>query len=66
MIVVSDTSPIRALAAIGALTWLQELFGEVIVPPAVADELLHAPGSLTSVDVSDFPWMVIRSTANDD
>ena len=38
LIVVSDTSPIRALAAIGALTWLQELFGEVIVPPAVADE----------------------------
>ena len=64
MIVVSDTSPIRALAALGALAWLQELFGEVIVPHAVADELLHAPGSLTSVDVSDFPWMVIRSPAN--
>ena len=66
LIVVSDTSPIRALAALGALAWLQELFGEVLVPPVLADELLHAPGTLTSVDVSDFPWMVIRSPANAD
>lgn len=63
-IVVSDTSPIRALAAIGALGWLHSLFGEVLVPPAVADELLHAPGELISVDVSDWSWMVIRTPAN--
>lgn len=63
-IVVSDTSPIRALAALGVLAWLHELFGEVLVPPAVADELLHPPGDLTVVDVSDWEWMLVRVPAN--
>lgn len=38
-VVVSDTSPLRALAHLQHLTWLQDLFGTVIVPPAVAVEL---------------------------
>lgn len=38
-IVVSDTSPIRALAHLGHIDLLRALFGEVLVPPAVATEL---------------------------
>ena len=36
--VVSDTSPIIALDGIGRLGLLRELYGEVLVPPAVAQE----------------------------
>jgi hypothetical protein len=43
IIVVSDTSPIRALSHLDLLTVLEELFSQVIVPPAVARELLEAP-----------------------
>ncbi len=38
-IVVSDTSPVRALAHLGRLDLLKTLFGEVLIPPAVLDEL---------------------------
>lgn len=39
MIVVSDTSPLTNLAAIGRLDVLRQLYGEVYIPNAVWDEL---------------------------
>lgn len=41
MIVVSDTSPINYLTLIGHEGLLQALFGEIIVPASVFDELNH-------------------------
>lgn len=41
MIVVSDTSPLTALLTIGAAEILPRLFGEVVIPEAVRDELLR-------------------------
>ncbi len=38
MIVVSDTSPLSYLQQIGRLEVLPRLFGDVLIPPAVADE----------------------------
>ena len=35
MIIVSDTSPISNLAAIGQLKLLQQLYGNVVIPTAV-------------------------------
>lgn len=40
MIVVSDTSPINYLVLIGEIELLPQLFGQVIIPQAVLDELL--------------------------
>nr|WP_296063477.1 hypothetical protein [uncultured Mediterraneibacter sp.] len=39
MIVVSDTTPLISLLKINRLDLLQELFGEVLIPQAVFDEL---------------------------
>lgn len=44
MIVVSDTSPIYYLVQIGHVDLLPELYGDVLIPPAVLDELGH-PGA---------------------
>ena len=41
MIVVSDTSPLTALLAIGQGDLLTKLFGDVVIPPAVKSELLR-------------------------
>jgi predicted nucleic acid-binding protein len=38
-VAVSDTSPLLALYQIGRLDLMPDLFGEVVVPPAVAREL---------------------------
>ena len=39
MIVVSDTSPITNLAAIGQLDLLRQIYGQVVIPEAVFQEL---------------------------
>jgi uncharacterized protein len=39
LIVVSDSSPILNLAAVGRLHLLRDLYGEIVVPPAVQREL---------------------------
>ena len=41
MIVVSDASPLITLAGVGQLHLLQALYGEVLVPSAVWDEVAH-------------------------
>ncbi|MFZ1006991.1 MAG: DUF3368 domain-containing protein [Candidatus Sulfotelmatobacter sp.] len=41
MIVVSDTAPLNYLLLIGEAELLPKLFGRVIVPPAVLDEMIH-------------------------
>ncbi|MBC8871479.1 MAG: DUF3368 domain-containing protein [Planctomycetes bacterium] len=64
MIVVSDTSPIRALAFLEQLSVLAELFGTVVIPPAVANELRN-PARLAQgespADLSLFPFIEIRA-----
>jgi uncharacterized protein len=42
LIVVSDTSPILNLSAVGQLSLLRQLYSEIIVPPAVQSELLRS------------------------
>lgn len=42
MIVVSDTTPLRYLIEIEAAEILSVLFGQIIIPQAVAEELRHA------------------------
>ena len=39
MIVVSDTSPILNLSAVGKLDLLHDLYSEIVLPPAVQEEL---------------------------
>lgn len=66
-IVVSDTSPIRALEFIGQLHLLEELFGEVYVPPAVEAELRAPAIRYRSLIVQDFPFLkVVTPTAQEE
>ncbi|MEH2052061.1 DUF3368 domain-containing protein [Nostoc sp.] len=58
MIVVSNTSPISNLAAIGQLVLLQQLYGKVIIPSAVYQEILNSgvtdPGTLA---IKNLNWI---------
>jgi predicted nucleic acid-binding protein len=61
-IVVSDTSPIRALAHLGVLDLLRDLFGEVLVPPAVVMELLQPRRPVMPVvDVVQLPFVRVQA-----
>ena len=53
MIIVADTGPLNYLLLIGNIDLLPQLYGEVLIPPAVQDELL-APGAPAAVRL----WMM--------
>lgn len=55
MIVVSDTSPLSYLHQIGRLELLRQLYGTVLIPPAVDHELRAAPTLHTTFD-----WSVVQ------
>jgi predicted nucleic acid-binding protein len=68
MIVVADTSPLNYLILIGSIDVLPVLYGEVIIPPAVQDEMLSylAPPSVRSW-IGDPPrWLEVRTPVRSD
>ncbi len=58
MIVVADASPIICLARVGRLALVRDLFGRVIVPPAVRDEVAAGPGGDQVLQSST--WIEVR------
>lgn len=65
MIVVSNTSPITNLAAIGELELLNRLYGEIVIPEGVWDEL-HSMGVSWpgAPEVDSASWVSRRSVQN--
>lgn len=65
MIVVSDASPIIGLAAVDQLDLLRELYGEILVPTAVHEEVAagepEAPGTR---ELRDAAWIRTRHLDN--
>jgi predicted nucleic acid-binding protein len=55
VIVVSDTSPLSYLHQINRLPLLHDLYGDIVIPPAVADELRAAPQLHEAFD-----WSLVR------
>jgi len=65
VIVVSNTSPILNLMAVGELGLLRQLYGTVLVPEAVRDELLAFDSDLA--DAATFheqSWISVRSVTD--
>jgi len=60
-VVVSDTSPIRALAHLASLDLLRHLFGEVLIPPAVARELGRSLSGPGTVDVLKLGYIRVET-----
>ncbi|MFP4093933.1 MAG: DUF3368 domain-containing protein [Cyclobacteriaceae bacterium] len=65
MVVVSDTSPLSNLITIGRLHLLQDLFGVVIIPEKVKQEVLRL--SESGIDLKTFSeaeWIIVKKPAN--
>lgn len=60
-VVVSDTSPLRALGYLRRMDLLQSLYGEVLLPPAVQWELQNPPRTLPAFDAAAFPFLRVQS-----
>lgn len=63
MAVVADASPIHYLTLIGCERILADLYGVVLIPPRVVDELTcqGAPGSVRELFASEPPWLQVRA-----
>lgn len=68
MIVISDTSPINYLLQIGLIDLLHHLFGKVIIPRAVYEELQHKGAPKVVSDwTSKLPdWVEVQAVSNPD
>lgn len=64
MIVVSDSSPLIALARVGHFRLLQSLFGEVLVPGAVWDEVVQA-GRPEVTQIVSAEWVKVVAVPDD-
>ena len=65
MLIVSDTSPLINLAAIGQLNLIPQLFGSVILPQAVFNEItISGKGKAGAIDIQNANWVVIKQCKN--
>ena len=68
MIIVSDTSALANLALVDQLWLLQELYGNVVIPDVVAQELNNATSSkiqsILSLDWIEVKWVTNPTMAN--
>ena len=60
-LVVSDTSPIRALNFLGLLPVLEQLYGPIVVPFAVERELANPREGFEAIDIRTFPFIGIQA-----
>lgn len=65
MIVVADTSPVNYLCIIGQIDLLPQLFGTVVIPQAVLDELQAAgsPHAVKTWLAAEPQWIEVRSAS---
>ncbi|MEL6814644.1 MAG: DUF3368 domain-containing protein, partial [Cyanobacteria bacterium J06598_3] len=65
MIVISDTSPITNLAAIGQLDLLRRLYGSIVIPAEVYGEMVgigkRVPGTQ---EVQTFDWIKTQAVVD--
>ena len=65
MIIVSDTSPINNLAAISQLQLLHQLYGTVLIPEAVYQELTDPKFPVAgATEVQTFDWIQTRTVSD--
>jgi predicted nucleic acid-binding protein len=62
MIIVADTSPINYLVLIGEINILEPLFGRVLIPQAVFNEMQRekTPASVRAWTAAAPPWLEVR------
>src|SRR6478672_9204792 len=68
MVIVADTSPINYLILIETIDALPRLYGRVVVPPEVLDELRNASGpAVVRAWAATLPaWMQVQSALSID
>ncbi|MFN0079274.1 MAG: DUF3368 domain-containing protein [Prosthecobacter sp.] len=61
MIIISDASPLSALAEIGELELLHQMYGQIVIPETVRQECCHphSPGALAPWFTRTDSWFLV-------
>lgn len=62
--VILNNTPLVALYVLGRLDLLRDLFGEVMIPPAVHAEFMAIDRAVRESALADAPWISVASLAN--
>jgi predicted nucleic acid-binding protein len=63
--VVVNTTPLIALSHIGQLDILKKMYGEILIPNAVYNELLAKPDSICKIEVDNSKdWIMVEEIKN--
>jgi len=63
MVIVSDTSIITNLIQVNHLPLLNHLFGEIVIPAQVFEELAKVPGQLEIIENTE--WIEVKAITNE-
>ena len=64
-LVISNTSPVINLAAVGQLDLLRHLYGKIVIPQAVYSEIvIVGTGQPGAVEVETLDWIETRQVRN--
>ena len=65
MIIISDTSPLSSLAIVGGLSILKDIYANVIIPQAVANELANSTEEDIRIKAMlSLEWIQVKQTTN--
>lgn len=67
-LVLSDASPLIVLARVSGLPWLRALFGELVIPETVREEILGRgvwPGMEALREAIEAGWLVVRADGDE-
>ncbi len=67
-LVLSDASPLIVLARVSGLPWLRALFGEIVIPETVREEILDRgdwPGMESLREAIEIGWLVVRADGDE-
>jgi predicted nucleic acid-binding protein len=62
--VVANNTPLVALWILGRLDLLREMYGEVLIPPAIQDEFVATESAMRLAALQDAPWIKVVPLAN--
>lgn len=65
MIVVSDSSPLISLAAVGRFDLLRQLYATISIPASVHEEVTRAVGLAGAAELANADWISRRPIGND-
>jgi uncharacterized protein len=64
VIVVSDASPLIGLVAVGQLDLIHRLYGEVVIPIAVHEELTTSSEAPGAAEIASASWIRVQAVQN--